>query len=237
MQALAVSLTVSVFVVGLMAACQSLKESGWPESHRTHDGTLVIAEGEASYTEFLKNRKLVPVRREVPGVKIDLRYATRNNITGRRLYSANARCYLDQDTARKLARAQALLNKQGIGLKVWDGYRPASVQKELWNAVPKADFVVDPRLWYSKHSSGRAVDVTLVDLQTGEEKKMPSDFDDFSPRGRALYLGPDREVRRNVELLQTAMKEAGFRRINSEWWHFANAEFYNENIPPFRKSL
>ncbi|MEM0897911.1 MAG: M15 family metallopeptidase [Verrucomicrobiota bacterium] len=225
-------------VVGILSACQSSGAAKkWPESQRDGAGTLTIDSTGTSYLDFLKTRRLVRVRDHVPGVRIELRYATRNNITGRRLYSAGARCFLDEDSARKLALAQRLLREKGMGLKLWDGYRPFSVQKELWNAAPKADFVVDPRLWYSKHSSGRAVDVTLVDLQTGEEKRMPSDFDDFSPRGRALYLGPDREVRRNLEILQEAMKRAGFRRINSEWWHFANAEFYNENIPPFRKTL
>lgn len=226
--------------VFLVSACQSDRGvTAWPESAEDSTGTMLLAEGDADgdFDDYMRTRRLVMVERFVPGVVVELRYSTTNNITGKRLYDRNARCFLDTDTAKMLAKVQASLKEHGMGLKVWDAYRPKRVQSELWKAAPKADFVVDPRLWYSKHSSGRAVDVTLVDLKTGKEQKMPSDFDDFSEESRSFYLGTDREIRRNLELLQKAMREAGFRRINSEWWHFANDEFYNTNIPPFRKEL
>jgi D-alanyl-D-alanine dipeptidase len=226
----------------LVSACQSDRGvSAWPESAQDSAGTLILDEGDSDrdgdFDDYMRSRRLVPVERYVPGVVVELRYATKNNITGKRLYDRNARCMLDVDTAKMLGSVQASLKTHGVGLKVWDAYRPKRVQLQLWNAAPKADFVVDPRLWYSKHSSGRAVDVTLVDLKTGKERKMPSDFDDFSEKSRAFYLGPDREIRENLVLLQKVMKDAGFRRINSEWWHFANDEFYNTNIPPYRKDL
>ena len=225
--------------VAWLAGCQSNTGStAWPESQRATDGTMVLtSDDEGAFEEYMKKRRLVHVKRFVPDVKVELKYSTRDNITGKRLYSRSAPCLLDEETARKLAKAQKALKKEGFVLKVWDGYRPKSVQNELWKAAPKADFVVDPRLWYSKHSSGRAVDVTLVDVETGEEVKMPSDFDDFSKRARSFYIGPDQEIRENLLLLQKAMKDAGFRRINSEWWHFANEDYYNKNIPPFRREL
>ena len=183
------------------------------------------------YRRYLKTRRLVPVREIAPDVRISLAYATKNNIAGRSLYSPGMSCRLDESTAQKLAKAQAELRKQGLGLKIWDAYRPFSVQRQLWKAAGGSVYVADPNLWTSKHCSGRAVDVTLVDYETGREKRMPSRFDDFTKQAASNYTGSDPEVRRNLRALQGAMRHAGFKQIDMEWWHFANMEFYSYNIP------
>ena len=184
-----------------------------------------------SYQEYLRNRKLVPVTKYAPDVRISLIYATSSNVAGRRLYPPGMSCRADESTARKIGHAQSELRKSGLGLKIWDAYRPFSVQQELFKAAKGSVYVADPGLWTSKHCSGRAVDVTLVDLKTGREMRMPTGFDEFSEKASSHYRGSDPEIRKNVQTLQSAMRKAGFRQIDMEWWHFANAEFYEYNIP------
>jgi D-alanyl-D-alanine dipeptidase len=184
-----------------------------------------------SYREYLKGPKLVAVQKYAPGIQISLMYATSKNVAGRRLYPTQMACRLDESTARKLGKAQAELSKLGLGLKVWDAYRPFRVQQELFKAANGSVYVADPNLWTSKHCSGRAVDVTLVDLKTGREMRMPTGFDEFSENASSHYRGSDPVVRKNVHTLQSAMRQAGFRHIDMEWWHFDNPEFYEYNIP------
>jgi len=160
---------------------------------------------------------LVNVGKLDPSIIIDLRYATANNFLGDTLYSANI-CLLRQDVARRLVLVQQDLQKQNLSLKIWDGYRPLSVQKKMWARLPDANYVADPKTG-SNHNRGAAVDVTLVDAD-GNELEMPTEFDDFSERAAAEYPDVSEAARKNRELLQTAMKKQGFEPIRSEWWHF-----------------
>lgn len=158
-------------------------------------------------------------------------YATGNNIAGTPLYPPGMSCRLDESTAQKLAVAQEELKSQGLGLKIWDAYRPFAVQRKLWDAAKGAVYVADPNLWTSKHCSGRAVDVTLVDFKTGREMRMPSGFDEFSTKAASNYTGGDSDIKQNLKALQNAMRHAGFKQIDMEWWHFENADFHAYNIP------
>lgn len=162
------------------------------------------------------------VRAAVPGVVVDLRYATEDNVAGRRLYPAEMPCLLRKSTARKLALAQQYLRQEGYGLKVWDAYRPPQAHRALWKAVPSSDYLVPPSMGLSLHCAGVAVDVTLVDVR-GREMRMPTKFDDFSPQAASTYVGGDAAIRSNLERLQRAMRRAGFSSIRNEWWHFDEA--------------
>ncbi len=175
--------------------------------------------------EVLKKAKaygFVDIRQIDPTIEVELRYGTRNNVTGAPLYPSNMPCLLWESTARSLARAQAELRPHGLGIKVWDGYRPPSAHRALWEAVKNPEYVVPANESYSWHCTGVAVDITLVDLQ-GRELEMPTDFDTFSSQASAYYKGPDAEIRQRVYLLQKAMRNAGFSTIASEWWHFQDS--------------
>jgi D-alanyl-D-alanine dipeptidase len=163
---------------------------------------------------------LVHVPDAVPGVHIDLRYRTSGNATGKPLYPPDMPCLLNRSAADKLRRAQQQLKQDGFSLKILDAWRPPEAHMALWNAVKDPLYVVPPSDGLSLHCYGIAVDVTLVDLQTGRDAKMPSKFDEFSPRAKSVYTGPDKEIARNVTLLRSAMIKAGFRGIPDEWWHF-----------------
>lgn len=160
---------------------------------------------------------LADVSQVVPGIVLDIRYATENNFMKRVLYPA-PRCLLRASVAERLRRVQADLTREGLGLKVFDGYRPLSVQKLMWEVMPDEQFVANPAKG-SRHNRGAAVDVTLVDAH-GRELEMPSGYDEFSERAHRNYSGGTPEERRNRERLIRAMERHGFTVLESEWWHF-----------------
>ncbi|HNO79376.1 MAG TPA: D-alanyl-D-alanine dipeptidase [Phycisphaerae bacterium] len=160
---------------------------------------------------------LVKVADVVPGIVLDLRYATTDNFTGEQLYP-QATCLLRKNAADRLARVQAGLRERGLGLKIYDGYRPLSVQKKMWKLVPDPRYVADPKDG-SRHNRGCAVDVTLVDAD-GHELEMPTGYDDFTEAAHQDYEGGSPASRRNRNLLRAAMESEGFVALDTEWWHF-----------------
>ncbi len=161
---------------------------------------------------------LVDATQIVPGLKLDIRYATPHNVIGPAVY-ASPRCLLLPKVAQALARVQAALAKRGLGLLAWDCYRPLSVQRDLWRAYPHGGFVADPKSG-SNHNRGAAVDVTLVDLK-GQLLPMPTDFDSFDERAHGGATdGVPEEARRNRAILEAAMLAPGFHTIRKEWWPF-----------------
>ena len=161
---------------------------------------------------------LVDVAALIPRAVLDIRYATPDNFTGRVLYPV-ARCLLRPEVAARLARAAARLEKQGFRLRVYDCYRPLSVQRAMWKAVPRVGFVADPKTG-SLHNRGAAVDVGLSGPD-GSELPMPTRFDSFERKSRAWATeGIPREARRRRDRLRAAMEAEGFNVNPMEWWHF-----------------
>ena len=167
---------------------------------------------------------LVDITAVAPDVKLDIRYATPDNFSHTAVYPA-PRCFLRADVAKRLVAVQADLKAQGLGLKVYDCYRPFSIQKKFWALVPNEDWVAKPvekdgkPVSGSKHNRGAAVDLTLVDA-SGQELPMPSGFDDFTEKARRDYAGGDPAARANSKRLEAAMAKAGFDPLPTEWWHF-----------------
>jgi D-alanyl-D-alanine dipeptidase len=160
---------------------------------------------------------LVDIREVDPTILLDIKYATADNFMGEVLYDT-ARCFLRPQVAARLARAQTALRERGLGLKIFDGYRPHSVQVRMFERYPFPGYVADPKTG-SNHNRGAAVDVGLVDA-SGRELAMPSKYDEFSERSHLDYAGGTEEERRNRAVLQDAMRDAGFMPITTEWWHF-----------------
>lgn len=153
-------------------------------------------------------------------IRLDVRYATSRNFLGRPVYT-QARAFLQRPAAEALARVQRAIAKEGLGLCVFDGYRPWRVTKVFWDETPadKHDFVANPQKG-SKHNRGCAVDLTLVDLKTGQPLEMPSEYDEFSERAHPNYAGGPEEPRKRREQLRSAMEREGFAVYEFEWWHF-----------------
>lgn len=155
-----------------------------------------------------------------PSLRLDIRYATTNNFMGAAFY-AEPRAFLQRPAAEALVRVHERLRGQGYGLLVFDAYRPWYVTKTFWDATPEHQkhFVGDPSRG-SVHNRGAAVDVTLIDLRTGEPVEMPSGYVEFTERAYADYPGATARQRRNREILREAMEAEGFVVYPYEWWHF-----------------
>src|ERR1700691_6549410 len=168
---------------------------------------------------FLKPDLVELVRLEAT-IKLDIRYATTNNFLGTPVYT-QARAFLQRPASEALLRAHRELKAQGYGLIIHDGYRPWYVTEIFWKATPndKKIFVANPAEG-SKHNRGCAVDLSLYDLQTGKEVKMPSGYDEMTKRAYANYPGGTTEERDRRALLRQAMEKRGFVVHPDEWWHF-----------------
>lgn len=158
----------------------------------------------------------------------DLKYATKENFTGRVIYPVKA-CILQKETAVKLINAHEEFKRLGYRIKVWDAYRPIYVQKIFWDIVKDERFVANPNKHGSRHNRGTAVDITLVDVYENE-LKMPSSFDDFSILACRNNKNIGEEERRNLNLLTEIMKKHGFITIDTEWWHFEDSNYHKYNL-------
>jgi D-alanyl-D-alanine dipeptidase len=174
----------------------------------------------------------------IPGLVEDIRYAGENNFIGRPIdgYAA-PRCILTHQAAMRLRTAQEALKSDGLGLKVFDCYRPTRAVADFvrWARDPrdtrrKADFYpnIDKRdlfrLGYiaqrSSHSRGSTMDLTLIDLASGKELDMGTPFDRFDPATAYGHPGLGPEQRKNRARLRAVMQEVGFKPYDGEWWHF-----------------
>lgn len=169
------------------------------------------------YATSVTDEKLIDLKALAPDVILDLRYATNNNFLKRRLYP-KARCLLRPEVAHALAAVAKDLRAQAIKLKVFDCYRPWSVQRQLWAILPDERYVADPAKG-SRHNRGAAVDVTLTD-SAGKELAMPTGFDDFSERAHRDFFRLPAEQIRNRARLEAIMRRRGFTGLPTEWWHF-----------------
>jgi D-alanyl-D-alanine dipeptidase len=212
----------------LLALC-AVVAAGCATSHPFPE--LHPLEPSPTATAQYSRQTLEDVRSTVPDVICDLRYASSRNVAGKRVYPATMPCLLQASTVEKLRRAQLILRGQGLGLKIWDAWRPAEVQLLLHDSSSRhSHLFVDPRQAWSKHCAGMAVDVTLVDAK-GKELRMPSDFDNPTAGASATYRGKDPVIWKNLAILQSTMMSAGFNPINFEWWHFDDVDF-DESFPP-----
>lgn len=177
------------------------------------------------------NIRLADIKSADSTIVVELRYAGKNNIAGRSLYPRFTRAMVRPEVIPRLVAAHKFLRNYNYRLKIWDAYRPASVQKELWRTIQNENYVANPDLAAgSLHSWGVAVDCTLADLHD-REVPMPTDFDDFTPAAMTQYLGPDRNIRNRLRLLRVAMAGSGFYAFHNEWWHFT-VKNWAKYLPP-----
>ena len=167
----------------------------------------------------LRSAKLVEVT-PAAGVHLDVRYATSDNFMGAPLYG-EPRVFLERGAALALRRVAERLQAAGYGLILYDGYRPWSVTKMMWDGTPEAQrlFVADPAKG-SRHNRGCAVDLSLFDRKTGRAVTMPSGYDEMTERAYAFYPGGTERQRAARDVLRYAMEKEGFAVNPTEWWHF-----------------
>jgi D-alanyl-D-alanine dipeptidase len=198
--------------------------------------SLATGQPEESKDRFRQD-ELVEIIKLDSTIKLDIRYATLNNFMKRKMY-AQGWAFLQRPAAEGLLRVHRRLRVQGLGLLVFDGYRPWSVTKQFWDETPagKHKFVADPQEG-SKHNRGCAVDLSLYDLKSGGEITMPSPYDDFTERASPKHKGGTSKQRRMRDLLRKAMEEEGFSVDPGEWWHFDYKDWREYRVldVPFEK--
>ena len=173
-------------------------------------------------------RELVNLDSLEVGFRFDLRYATPDNFVHATLYPV-AKAYLHRDTAKALVEVQRDLASQGLGLKIFDAYRPLSVQQRMWDLVHDERYVSNPAINAGRHTRGTAVDLTLVDRE-GKELPMPTPFDDFTERAHRNAAGIPADAAHNAKVLEAAMIKHGFLPYPFEWWHFDHRDW--KSHPP-----
>jgi D-alanyl-D-alanine dipeptidase len=177
--------------------------------------------GVKSYRKQIKHEpdsRLAEIKRYVPGIRLDIRYATTNNFMHRQMY-AQPMAYARLPVVMALKDVEADLKKRGLGLKIYDAYRPYSVTVKFYEMARDTNFVADPHKG-SKHNRGCAIDLTIIDLKTGNELDMPTGFDSFSKKASADYADLPRLEYANRELLKSVMQAHGFKVYPTEWWHY-----------------
>jgi len=168
--------------------------------------------------KFDSNFTFVDLEQFIPKIKLDIRYATTDNFTGKVVYD-RAKAFVRLPVAKQLKSIQNDLNSKGIGLKIFDAYRPYSITLKFWDLIKDSNFVATP--WgASRHNRGCAVDVSLIDLQTGLELAMPSEYDDFSDKAYPDNNEFSEEILINRKLLIDVMKKYSFIVYPTEWWHY-----------------
>ena len=184
--------------------------------------TLLLAQQQQPPKEAGPFRKpdLVELVKLDPTIRLDIRYATKNNFLGRPVYK-QARAFLQRPAAEALVRVNQALRKEGYGLVIFDGYRPWSVTKIFWDVTPedKKIFVADPSQG-SRHNRGCAVDLSMFDLKTGLLAKMPSEYDEMTERSHSNYGCGTVDSKRLRDKLRAAMEAEGFSVYEPEWWHY-----------------
>ena len=155
----------------------------------------------------------------IPTARVELAYATVNNFAGCRIYDF-ADAYLRYGTSRKLAKASEELAEHGIGLIIWDGFRPAAAQAKLWEICPDPTFVSHPVTGKRTHCRGNTVDISIYDLKTGEDLPVPTGYDNFTAYADRDYSDCSEDAAANARLLEQIMEKYGFTGYSKEWWHY-----------------
>ena len=163
-------------------------------------------------------KQLVNLETFIPNIILDIRYATTNNFTHEKIYNL-ARAYARKPVAEALKKAQADFNKLDVGIKIFDAYRPYKATVKFYEVYHDTTYVASPYRG-SRHNRGCAIDMTIVDLKTGNPLQMPTEFDSFKKEAWPTTPIKDPVIKKNRDLIISVMEKHGFKVNASEWWHF-----------------
>ena len=175
----------------------------------------------AEYRELVKTnpeKELVDLEQIIPDMVMDIRYATTNNFTKEKIYTLS-KAYARKPVAQALKQAQAEFRKMGLGIIMYDAYRPYKATVKFYELYHDTTYVASPYRG-SRHNRGCALDMSIVDLKTKKELKMPTEFDSFKKEAWPSTPIADPVARKNRELIIKVMENNDFKVNSSEWWHF-----------------
>ena len=196
--------------------------------------TVIALQNEAKHSARLG---LIDPQKLIPDLIYDLRYATPQNFSGKRMYpKGTPSSFLRVDAANALKKAADSLRQYGYGVIIFDAYRPFGVTVRFWKLIKDERYVANPSKG-SGHNRGIALDLTLYDLKTGTELNMGTGFDNFSDTAHHSFENLPAPIARNRYLLKSIMTKAGFNALETEWWHYAlpNPTAYSILDIPFKK--
>lgn len=205
-----------IFVISLVLfACKEEKASLKVPTPIIQKDAIQPLEKPIEYKEY--HPDFVNIKALINDVILDIKYTTTDNFLKQAVYDCQE-CLLRKATAKALYNAAKEFKELGYNIKIFDCYRPLSVQKKMWEILPYTNYVANPAKG-SKHNRGAAVDVTLVDAQ-GNELDMGTPFDYFGKEAHHTYTNLSREVLENRKFLKRIMDKHNFKSIYSEWWHY-----------------
>lgn len=168
-----------------------------------------------------EDQQMVELKSICPSLVYDLRYATKNNFVSRNMYPLRTRItFLRKQPALALKRVQEELQSSGLGIKIWDAYRPYGVTVAFWDLIGDERYVANPAKG-SGHNRGIAVDLTLIQTNNGIEMDMGTGFDHFSDTAHHQFRNLPMGVLKNRALLRSTMEKHGFKAYEEEWWHYS----------------
>jgi zinc D-Ala-D-Ala dipeptidase len=165
-------------------------------------------------------KKLVDIQQLIPSIMLDLRYNTANNFTKTTLYKKANTTYLLIAPASALVNIQNALLQKGLGIKIFDAYRPYATTKLMWDLIHDDRYVANPKNG-SNHNRGLAIDLTIVNLKTLQELDMGTGFDNFTDTAHHSFSNLSQSILNNRKLLKSIMEQNGFKSFDTEWWHYS----------------
>ncbi len=164
---------------------------------------------------------MVDLETLIPNIVLDLRYGTKSNFMQYRLYKKAHTTYMRKQPANALLQVQEELNAKGLGLKIFDAYRPYSITKKMWELIHDERYVANPAQG-SGHNKGISVDLTIIDLATGLPLDMGTAFDNFTDSAHHTFTpNLNADIIKNRTLLKNIMLQYGFKILETEWWHYS----------------
>lgn len=165
-------------------------------------------------------KRLVNIQKLIPSIVLDLRYNTTNNFTKTILYEKANTTYLRAQPATALLDIQNALLQKGLGIKIFDAYRPYATTKLMWNLIHDDRYVANPKNG-SNHNRGLAIDLTIITLKTFQEINMGTGFDNFTDTAHHSFTNLSQSILENRLLLKSIMEQHGFTSFDTEWWHYS----------------
>ena len=166
------------------------------------------------------NYKMVELQSIIPLIRYDIRYATTNNFTNQQLHNSGKTSFLRLPVAQALLAVHNDLRKNNYNIKIFDAYRPYNVTKKMWELIRDERYVANPAKG-SGHNRGIAVDLTIVDNNTGAELNMGTGYDNFTDTAHHTFTNFSNTVLQNRQLLKSTMEKHGFKALETEWWHYS----------------
>ncbi|MCW7488089.1 M15 family metallopeptidase [Leptospira meyeri] len=164
------------------------------------------------------NKELLNLEKTIPGILLDIKYATSNNFTKQTIYK-EAKAFARKPVAEALGEAQTEFLKLGYSIKIFDAYRPYAATVKFFEIIGDTRYVASPKTG-SRHNKGCAIDLTLVDIKTKKEIPMPTEYDSFRKEAWAEAPVSDPEILKNRTVLINTLGKYGFRVNKTEWWHY-----------------